>query len=112
MINSVGIVLRRSVEAWYKIFLVDKKYGRINSFVNTPRVCVGSAIAYDVNSSGGNFFISNVECLYAPIDLAAVDLLFLHHVVELLYYFAPVGSSVDGIFDLLAFLYAIEPMFI
>ena len=39
-------------------------------------------------------------------------MLFLHHILELLYYFAPVGSCVDGIFDLLAFLYTIEHMLI
>lgn len=110
MINSVGIVLRKSMGSKYKISLLDKNYGRIECIVNSSTFCIGSLVAYTFSEKKGTFFLSDTQAIYTPLSLGSSDLLFLHHILELLYYFAPVGSCVNGIFDLLAFLYTIEHM--
>ena len=58
----------------------------------------------------GYFFLRDVQIIYMPLALGGSDVLFLHHIFEIMYYFAPIGSCVQGVFDLLAFLYSIEHM--
>src|SRR5882724_2260088 len=112
MVNSVGIVLRRMVGSRHKISLLDRQYGRIECIIGSPDVCVGSLISYTVHDQRGIFFLRDMQGVYTPLSLGSSDLLFLHHILELLYYFAPIGSCVSGIFDLLAFLYTVEHMLI
>ncbi len=110
--SSVGIVLKRFAHSRYKFALLDKRYGRFDCIVSPSLICIGSLITYTLQEKNGNFFAENVQSVYAPIMLGAHDLLFLHHVLEILYYFSPAGSCVNGVFDLLAFLYTIEHMLI
>ena len=53
-------------------------------------------------------FISNSTLIYIPLSLAQSDMLFFHHVLELIYYFTQVGNYCQKVFDLLAFLYSTE----
>lgn len=110
--NSVGIILRNVGNSRYKIALLDKQYGRIESIVSTCTLSVGSLIEYVVRQERGIFFLTDIKPLYVPLSLARSDLLFLHHVLELVYYFAPVYSCVVGLFDLIAFLYISEHMLV
>src|SRR5690606_32873093 len=112
MVNSVGIVLRKTTGSRYKISLLDKNHGRMECVVDSSILCVGSLVSYAFFEQRGGFFLRDVQVIYTPLSLGSSDLLFLHHILELLYYFAPVGSCVNGIFDLLAFLYTIEHMLI
>jgi len=110
--NSVGIILRKVGNSRHKIALLDKKYGRIESVVNVTFLSVGSLVEYGVHQERGIFFLTDVKPLYVPVSFARFDLLFLHHVLELIYYFAPLYSCVDGLFDLIAFLYTSEHMLV
>lgn len=110
--HSIGIILRKSTHSQHKISLLDKYHGRIEGIVQSPNLCVGGLISYAFDQQPYNYIIRDIELIYTPLQLGSIDLLFLHHVLELLYYFAPVGSCVNGIFDLLAFLYSIEDMLI
>jgi hypothetical protein len=108
----MGIILRRSVKTSNKVSLIDKHSGRIECIVSFFEKPVGSVITYTIDNKRSNFFLQDIECLYVPLSLGRSDLLFLHHIFEIIYYFAPVGSCVQGVFDLLAFLYTIEHMLI
>jgi hypothetical protein len=112
MVNSVGIVLRKAAGSRYKISLLDKNHGRMECVVDSSALCLGSLVSYTFYEQRGGVFLRDVHVIYTPLSLGSSDLLFLHHILELLYYFAPVGSCVNGIFDLLAFLYTIEHMLI
>ncbi len=109
--GSVGIVLKRLSFSGNKIALLDKKYGRIECITPGCNSAVGSLLEYTIVSKNA-LFLKNIQFLYAPLSLGGSDLLFLHHIIELIYYFAPEGSQVSGVFDLLAFLYTIEHMLI
>ena len=110
--SSVGIVLRKSSSSRNKIALIDKQYGRIECIVNALDKSVGTLLSYTMSNRRDSFFLRDIDSLHTPLSLGSSDLLFLHHIFELIYYFAPVGSCVGGVFDLLAFLYTIEHMLI
>ena len=88
--------------------MLDKQLGRIEGIVASDIMSVGSLVQYAARPCTGGFFLTDIQVVHVPLVLAKIDLLFLHHVFELCYYFAPIGSSVLGVFDLLMFLYAAE----
>ena len=108
---SAGIILRRTLGSRYKIALLDKQHGRMEAISHSSTLMVGSLITYTLSEQQrGNYFLQDSQLLYVPLSLGRADLLFFHHVLELIYYFAAVGSCVSGVFDLLAFLYTTEHM--
>lgn len=110
--SSVGIVLRQTRPVYKKISLLDKKYGRIECIGNLLYQSVGTVVTYTIYTKNNHLFVQDMECLYMPLSLGKADVLFLHHIFEVIFYFAPIGSCVKGVFDLLAFLYTIEHMLI
>ncbi len=106
--THTGIVLKRLKTSNHRIALIDKKLGRIEGVILHQDLCAGMLMHYHLQSRTHCYFINHVQLLHLPLSLAQVDLLFLHHVLELCYYFAPVGSCVAGVFDLLAFLYTVN----
>ena len=108
---SAGIILRRLLPSRYKIALLDKQYGRMEVISHSSALMVGSLITYTLSEQQrGNYFLNDSQLAYIPLSLGRADVLFFHHVLELIYYFAPVGSCASGVFDLLAFLYTTEHM--
>lgn len=106
--DSIGVVLNYVAFSKYKIALLDKKCGRIEGILSGFDVHSGALITYNSHHNKSQYFISDIKMQLMPLALARIDMLFLHHVVELVYYFAPVGSCVEGVFDLLMFFYVVE----
>ncbi len=108
--KNTGIVLKRPLSQKNTIALLDKKLGRIEGIFMSSNVCAGSLIQYDAQLRNNRCFINDLQLIYVPLSLAQVDLLFLHHVLEICYYFIPIGSGAAGVFDLLLFLYTVDHM--
>jgi len=106
--RHTGIVLRNYEPKSSKIALIDKLLGRVDGVVLSSTVCVGSLLHYDVKPGKGVYLLEQVSIDDLPLALARSDLLFLHHVLELCYYFIPIGSCIAGIFELLEFLYTVD----
>jgi len=106
--DHIGFILKRYTTKNNKASMLDKQLGRIEGIFVSDMINVGSLLQYTARSCTSGFFLTNIQIVHVPLLLARIDLLFLHHVFELCYYFAPIGSSVVGIFDLLMFLYAVE----
>jgi len=106
--NSVVIVLRRIPQSSYKISILDKKKGKTESIVNSFNFAAGSLIRYVVRNEKQQFFLSNMQVIHIPLSLASTDLLFLHHTLEIIYYFASIANYFCNAFNLLGFLYTIE----
>ena len=86
--------------------MLDSQLGKIVCVPRTGKqIATGALISYDIAHQTSLYFIHSIELLYIPFDLARDDILFLHHVFELCYYFVPVGSSPHPSFALLRFLY-------
>jgi hypothetical protein len=107
-LDSVGIVLRKNELSPHKLIILDKVQGKIECISSTPSLSTGALITYNVKKQGANHFISDSTLIYIPLSLAQTDMLFFHHVLELIYYFTNVGNCSQEAFDLLAFLYSTE----
>ena len=106
-LDSVGIILRKNELSPYKITLLDKLQGKIESVVSDIQISVGALIMYTLRQKGSTYFMADAHLIYIPLSLAKADMLFFHHVLELIYYFTQVGNNV-AVFDLLALLYSTE----
>ena len=109
-LGSVGIILRKSGTSPFKMVILDKVQGKIECIGTTASLSTGALITYNIRQQQSMHFISDTTLLYIPLSLAQTDMLFFHHVLELVYYFTHVGGCAKEIFDLLAFLYSTEHM--
>src|ERR1700733_7630056 len=107
-LDSIGIILRKNELLPHKLIILDKVQGKIECISSTPCLSAGSLITYNSRKQGQMHFISDSTLVYIPLSLAQTDMLFFHHVLELIHYFTPVGSCAQEVFDLLAFLYSTE----
>ena len=105
--QSSGIILKQ-FHSPYKVALIDSEIGRIDGISLKP-LCVGASIGYAISrQTASHIFITNISLSYLPFSLARSDLLFWHHVLELCYYFVPIGNHVHHLFQLLQFLYTVD----
>lgn len=100
------------MDEYHKIIVLDKRFGRIDGIIKTFQPSVGSVISYHIEHKRARVVFQDSTLLYTPLSLSYQDLQFFHHIFEIIYYFAPVGSCVYGVFDILAFLYTVEHMLI
>ena len=105
-LDSVGIILRKSSSSNNKVIILDKIQGKIECVTTAPSLATGSLITYNINQQRSTHFINDSTLIYMPLSLAQADILFFHHVLELVYYFTHVGNCAKEVFDLLAFLYS------
>lgn len=108
--RSTGIVLKTFVPKKQKIAVLDQYAGRIDVVIFGAYVSPGSHISYALKSARTVIQISDVTLENLPLHLAREDLLFLHHILEILYHFLPIGGCIEGIFELLHNLFLIKPV--
>jgi hypothetical protein len=105
---KAGIVLKR-LNSPYKIALLDQERGRVDAIVTKAAPCVGSLLHYSIERERGNYiYLSHCTITDLPFLLARHDILFWHHVLELCFYFIPLGYRIDTLFALLEFLYSAD----
>lgn len=107
-LDSVGIILRKNELLPHKMVLLDKIQGKMECINALPTFSPGALITYNVKKQGSTHFLSDSALIYLPLALASADMLFFHHVLELMYYFTNIGNCATHLFDMLAFLYAAE----
>ena len=86
-LGSVGIILRKNSSSPYKMVVLDKVQGKIECITTTPSLSTGALITYNIRQQQAIHFISDSTLLYIPLSFAQADMLFFHHVLELIYYF-------------------------
>jgi hypothetical protein len=103
----LAIVIKSFQPMINKIAVLDHAQGRIDLVVLRDQIVTGSLIryraipAYHSMDGVADFVLEDI-----PFELARTDLLFFHHILEVCYYFIPLGAPVAEIFDLLLFLYS------
>lgn len=107
-LDSVGIILRKNESSPHKMVILDKRNGKIEGIVASSSHSAGALIAYTLRQQRNTNFISDSTLIYLPLSLAQNDMLFFHHVLELIYYFTHIGNCSEEVFNLLAFLYSTE----
>jgi len=104
---GVGIVLKTFFPKKRKVAVLDKDDGMMEYIPDTENICQGALIHY-YHTDGKNSFIRGIENVGMPLLLAKRDLLFFHHVLEMCYFFMPIGVTNSDIFALVEFLYSID----
>lgn len=109
MQKSYSAIVIRQLETPHKIALLDRVAGRVDGIVSSPLVRVGSLIEYTIEKNRGTMrYIRHYSVVDVPLSLARTDILFWHHILELCYYFVPLGSFTQQLFELLEFLYTVD----
>jgi len=65
----------------------------------------GALIRYMLAKRGNAYKITHIHLLEVPFALAKSDILFVHHLLELCFFFLPVGGEAFDVFSLLMILY-------
>lgn len=108
IMSNTAIIIKKLYTHDTKVALIDQKKGRINGVLYHKSIIEGSLVRYTMKSAKNSMILQDVEYLYAPLEWGKFDLLFLHHVLEICYFFIPLYGSVDGIFHFLCFLFRMQ----
>ena len=101
-----GIIVKSFIPQKQKLCVLDETLGKIMCVPNRDHLSNGLQISYYAQEKNNIHFLHNIEIIDAAFSLAQEDILFYHHVLELCYYFVPLGSYAPALFDLLLYLYA------
>lgn len=107
-----GIVLRNYFPQQQKVSLLDITEGRIACMIQdssiAPRLANGSLIEYVLDKPRNSYRACGVDIIYMPLTWHHAQFLFLHHLLELCYYFLPLNCHAQEIFYLVKALYCHE----
>jgi len=67
---------------------------------------MGGFVTYQLESQHDRYRIHDVELIQVPARWVLDDIMFLHHCLEIAFYFLPEHSNSDKIFSLFTFLYS------
>jgi len=88
-----------------KVALLDNQYGKIMCYVPVRRLSIGSHIEYRLIKKRQYYTAYDIEVIRMPFAVARTDILFLHHVLEVCYYFIPEGVMASDLFALIEYMY-------
>ena len=91
-----GIVLNHQFPLRHTITLLDKELGRMEGILLKGEVSAGMLLQYDITLRLGRSYIQEIDIIAVPSELIHSDFLFLHHVLELCFYFIPPESCFLG----------------
>jgi hypothetical protein len=112
MKQSIGIVLKSSHTHEQDIVLLDRYLGKISgTMVSRTPITVGNGtvMTYTLVRKKSRYTFESIDLEYVPFSCARDDIFFLHHVLELCYYFLPEECAVDEVFQMLIYLIHIVP---
>lgn len=106
---NTGIILRVDFSNKQKIAIFDRDLGKLELNVWSDKsrslnLCNGMLINYVIGRQSRPL-INNINIINAPFELAKLNILFLHHILELSYYFTSPGIEDVELFDLIYFLF-------
>ena len=95
-----GIILKTLFPKKMKMIVLDQQLGKIEGVPPSDRYTTGGLISYYAQARGQVYFLHTIELLDMPLALAKDDILFFHHVLEIVYFTTPFSSSVPEIYGL------------
>lgn len=100
-----GIILKTFFPKKMKMVVLDQQLGKIEAVPPSDAYSPGGFICYYTQIRGSIYFLYSVELVDMPLALATQDILFLHHVLEIVYFSSPFATSVPEIFGMICQLY-------
>lgn len=110
MTQEAGIILKSFLPYKYKISVFSKREGKINLFVPKKGRRVfspGAIISFFYTAKGSNLFAKKIDILHVPLDSMKDNLDWIHHLLEIFYYFSPLNAVCGDLFRLLQFSFKI-----
>jgi hypothetical protein len=107
--KHTGIVVKRYFPQKQKIVLFDDEWGKITCVPPHDRISLGTLLSYEIQQRNGMPFIYDVELIAMPLDGGEMDILFVHHVLEVCYYFIPEQSIASEVYDMMMLLFTKQP---
>lgn len=112
MQKHTGIILKNYSPFKQKVSIFDSILGRIEALLeqNSLRypcvVSYGALFSYYIQSTTTTLYrLTQVEIVNIPFDMAKHDIYFLHHILELCYYFLPLHTPQPILFEMLDILF-------
>ncbi len=104
--NELGIVLKHAPGSSHKISVLTTSYGKMMTVILDHRIMQriqsGALIQLHGGKLQGNILVpTNTSLLSIPIPRNTHDLYWLHHLLELCYFFLPLHQPVRDVFMLL-----------
>lgn len=99
--KKTGLVLKTHFPKKRTITVLEKGGGLAHYITQTEDVCVGTIIHYQVERALSIPCVRAMEKIALPLLRARQDILFFHHILELCYYFVPVGSHMPEVYLLI-----------
>ncbi len=103
-----GIVLKNFAPKKQKSLVLDRQRGPIEVICSSKlesKFCNGAVLSYHLTPYRDMYLVEAVDILDVPFAWAREDILFLHHILELLCFFIPSHMSSEPIYDLIVQLY-------
>lgn len=101
-----GIILRKS---GYVLALITKERGRIDGLFFPKKlhqvISLGTIVSYTERKNKDHFILEETVIEHVPLEWARENIYLLHYVLEICYFFMPVGSGGKRIFLLLKDIY-------
>ncbi|MCK5632730.1 hypothetical protein KAH94_03210 [bacterium] len=102
-----GIVLRKKYKGQHKYVVFDRDEGKIICSSYDCDLILGSLICYHLEKKRVMFVLQDIQLIDVLFDIARTDILFLHHILELCYYFLPHQALCIQTFDFLLQLFTV-----
>lgn len=102
-----AFVLKAVSSYHHMIALIDCQDNRTNIIYRKGPLISGSLIEYYMPKNPLHP-IDRIDPVYVPLLWGKNDLLFIHHILELCYYFIPLNGSCTSIFNMLLILIKME----
>lgn len=102
-----AIVLKNYFPKKCALALLDGVSGKVTGISNKVEyIANGCMIEYQVDVKKQTpLYMQQIELIHMPLHMAHEDILFLHHVLELCYYFIPNGSQATSVYNLMLMIY-------
>lgn len=109
--QSFGIVLKNCAPQKQKYLVLDRERGVIELVppgTLTNVLCNGALLSYHITAFKRCFMATRIDQLDVPFEWARHDILFLHHVLELVCFFLPAHLANAAVFCHLKQLYEVR----
>ena len=101
--TEVGFILKRFFPQQKKISLLTRSKGKIILLFKKDKVCQalwpGMLISCEPIEYGNYYFVNSVEVISEVSSQQQYDIYWVHHLLELFYYFIPLADPSDRLFD-------------
>jgi hypothetical protein len=108
IIQSYGIVLKNFSPHKQKCLVFDRDRGPIElvpTEAMVSRLCNGALFSCQMSPRNNHFMLQTMDIIEIPFAWARQDILFLHHLLELVRFFIPIQVANRPVFELLQTLY-------